>query len=174
MHKWMFIIVLNFFFALFLSLILGVSLPLMNGGPLTVDGVMLALLWGTPVATVFSTVCPLMQWGVKWAMALGVKPDSSGMTFARDIFLVTIMFLVMGLVLTGVMTGWDPETYVARWLGVIPGTWPIAYVLSLIVEPLCFWLAKIITGGVPAEFAPPAAAEAPATSAAPAAEPKAA
>ena len=157
MHKWGFIIVLNFFFALFLSLTLGVSLPLMNGAPLTIEGVVMALVWGTPVACVFSTVCPLMQWGVNWAMALGVKPDSSGMVFVRDIFLVTIMFLVMGAVLTGVMTGWEPSTYVMRWLGVIPGTWPIAYVVSLLVEPLCFWLAKVITRGVPAEFMPHAA-----------------
>lgn len=153
MHKWIFLILVNFFFAFFLSLTLGIFLPLCNGGPVTVDGIVLALLWGTPVATIFSTICPLMKWGEKWACSLGVKPGSSGVVFVRDIFLATIMFAVMGLVLTGVMTGWDPSTYVARWLGVIPTTWGPAYVVSLIVEPLCFWLAAKLSGGVPAEFA---------------------
>ena len=115
----------------------------------------MALLWGTPVATVVGTLCPTMKWGVKWAGALGVPADSPAIVFIRDIFLVTFMFLLMGLVLTGVMTGWDPSTYVERWLGVIPGTWPVAYVVSLLVEPPCFAIAAKLTGGVPAEFQKP-------------------
>lgn len=157
--KWLFVIAINFFSSLSLSAVIGLMLPLTNGAPLTLEGFLLAIGWGTPVATIFTTVVPLMSISTHWAERYGVPLSSSLHPLVRDVFMVTIMFLVLGFVLTGVLSGWDTSTYVARWLGVIPNTWACAYVMTLIMGPVNFWLASKVAGGVPAEFCPPDEAE---------------
>lgn len=157
--KWPFVIAINFFSSLSLASVIGLMLPLTNGAPLTVEGFLLAIGWGTPVATIFTTVVPLMSISTHWAEKYGVPVTSPLHPLVRDLFMVTIMFLVLGFVLTGVLSGWDPSTYMARWLGVIPNTWAAAYVMTLVMGPVNFWLASKVAGGVPAEFAPPSAEE---------------
>ncbi|MGI5950871.1 MAG: hypothetical protein ACOX61_03380 [Brooklawnia sp.] len=148
-------IVMNFWISLFLSFFMSIATPVVTGTPMTLMGILVGTGLGTVIGTVFSSVVPVNPIGQKWAESVGAKPGTVAWFLLKDVALVTMMLLAITFFLTWIMTGLDAGL-VSRWLGPAPQLWGIAYVLIILVEPVCLWLTRSMVK--PPEAIPAAAA----------------
>jgi hypothetical protein len=114
---------------------------------------------GTIIGSVFATVVPVGPICTKIAHKLGAAPGSPWEILLRNMAIITMMLFVMNFAITlithyvfgapysgDVAMAGDLNAFLNAWMKPIPALWGPCYVMSLIVDPLCMWIAVKLCG----------------------------
>jgi len=160
MRKFMFGLTINFFISLMLSVVISVAMPIVQGQPISLQILKMGTLYGTIVGTVFATLFNVGGISEAFARAVGAQRGTAGWLLTRNISIITIMLFSMLFFITGLLTGFGEfmgVSFVDRWIGPMPKLWFIGYIASVLLDPVCVWLAiKLVGAPGPAPAAMPA------------------
>lgn len=162
MRKFLFKLTIYFFISLMLSVVISVAMPVVQGQPISLQILKMGTLYGTIVGTLFATLFNVGGISEAFARSIGAKQGTAGWLLVRNAAVITIMLFSMLFFITGLMTGFGEfagVSFVDRWIGPLPKLWFIGYIASVLLDPVCVWLAiKIIgaPGPVPAAVPPEA------------------
>lgn len=107
-------VILNLWISLIINVALSIVLPALNGF-LTLKSFIVGFAIAYPVSTIFVFIVPVIVWGAKFALALGIKPDTPGFTVVSTVILALVMGTFMTLLMTAVNAGVGPHFFAAWW-----------------------------------------------------------
>ncbi|NTW28444.1 MAG: hypothetical protein HGA39_03665 [Coriobacteriia bacterium] len=149
MRKFMFGLTINIFVSFFISIVVSIAIPIVMASPISMAILQTAVPWGTLIGTAFATIFAIGPISEKFSASIGAKRGTADWLLTRNMPIITIMLVVMSFFIWGIMTGFGDAmgmAFVDRWLRPIPALWPIAYVMSVLLDPICVWLAIKLVG----------------------------
>ena len=136
--------VLNFWFSLFLSIAMSLTMTYVNTGFVPFPGVIIPILEGTAIAYIAGVILPINKWGDAFA-ALCKATKGMFLFTLISTFVVTLYFtIIMTTMFTAMAIGF-PSYFLLAVLGSFPISFGVAYLVALIITPLAFKLTNMMT-----------------------------
>lgn len=136
--------VLNFWFSLFLSMAMSLTMTYVNTGFIPFPGVIIPILEGTVIAYIAGIILPINKWGDAFAELCKAKKGALLFTLIST-FVVTLYFtIIMTTVFTAMAIGFPPF-FLSAVLGSFSISFGVAYLVALLITPLAFKLSDMMT-----------------------------
>ena len=136
--------ILNFWFSLFLSTAMSLTMTYINRGMVPFPGVIIPILEGTAIAYIAGIILPINKWGDAFAALCKATKGTFLFTLVST-FVVTLYFtIVMTTMFTAMAIGFPPYFLFAV-MGSFPISFGVAYVVALIITPLAFKLTDMMS-----------------------------
>lgn len=145
MKQFLFGVIINLVLSFCLSFTVGIATCIYNEMPIMPDTICLPLLYGTVIGTITTTVIPVNKLGIKFATWCNAPMGTAMCTWYKNFVIVAIMVPIMNLFVTGLMIGFTNPELINAWLYPIPTFYPVAYVTSMLMEPIGMAIASAIT-----------------------------
>lgn len=137
-------LVLNFWFAFFLAIVMSLVMAYANAGFIAFPGILVNMLEGLVIGFVAGTILPINKWAGKLALKCGTLEGSIPFrlvtTFVNTLYFCT----VLSFSFTALEIGFPPYFFRA-FIGGLPLALASGYLAALLVTPLSVWLADKMT-----------------------------
>ncbi len=160
MHSKKYYIIYGLFFSLFVAAVLCLCLTIAQGMP-HIDPVffLMSFLVAFVTSFVVTAVLPLARISAACAGYYDAKPGTVAFRLIQNVFFSTLIMVVLGLVMTGFMTGVGDVEMMStmtggmivtnlfdRFVSLCMQFWPVIVIVAFLCDPAAGGLAAVITG----------------------------
>lgn len=138
-------LVLNFWFALFLAIVMSLVMTYSNAGFIPFPGILVTMLEGLVIGFVAGAILPINKWAEKLALKCGTREGSISFKLISTLVNTLYFCTILSFAFTALEIGFPPYFFMA-FIGGMPLALASGYVTALIVTPLAVWLADKMTG----------------------------
>lgn len=133
-------LVLNFWFALFLAIVMSLVMVYANAGFIPFPGILVNMLEGLVIGFVAGAILPINKWAVKLALKCGTLEGSIPFRLVTTLVNTLYFCTILSFAFTALEIGFPPYFFGAFMLALASG-----YLTALLVTPLSVWLADKMT-----------------------------
>ncbi len=137
-------LVLNFWFSLFLSVVMSLVMVYSNAGFIPFPGILITMLEGVVIGFIAGVILPINKWAVQFALKCGTREGSLPFRLLSTLVNTLYFCTILSIAFTAFEIGFPPYFFMAVFNG-MPLAMASGYITALIVTPLAVWITDKMT-----------------------------